>query len=70
MRNIGGAPGVDGEVEELISPVEGKPLCFDLTVGDSADYYVLQFVRNDRGLIDKCVMTVFGQTFEGAKIIK
>ncbi len=63
-----GAP--DGETEELISPVQGKPLCFDLTVGDSADYYVLQFVRNGQGVIDKCVMTAFGTTFEGTKIVR
>ena len=61
-----GAP--PDEAEELISPVEGKPLCFDLTVGDSADYYVLQFARNDQGVIDTCVITLFGMTLEGKKI--
>jgi hypothetical protein len=63
-----GAP--PGETPELISPVEGKPLCFDVTVADSGDYYVLQFVRNDKGVIDKCVMTVQGMDIEGLKIIK
>jgi hypothetical protein len=63
-----GAP--PGETPELISPVEGKPLCFDVTVADSGDYYVLQFVRNDQGVIDKCVMTVQGMVIEGVKIVK
>jgi hypothetical protein len=63
-----GAP--PNETPELISPVEGKPLCFDVTVADSGDYYVLQFVRNDKGVIDKCVMTVQGMDIEGLKIIK
>ena len=63
-----GAP--PGETPEEIHPVEGKPLCFDVTLADSGDYYELQFVRNDKGAIDKCVMTVQGMVVEGAKVIK
>jgi hypothetical protein len=63
-----GAP--PGETPEEIHPVEGKPLCFDVTLAESGDYYELQFVRNDKGAIDKCVMTVQGMVVEGAKIIK
>jgi hypothetical protein len=63
-----GAP--PGETPEEISPVEGKPLCFDVTLADSGDYYELQFVRNDKGVIDKCVMSVQGMVVEGAKVIK
>jgi hypothetical protein len=59
-----------GEPAELISPVEGTPLCFDVTVADSGDYYILQFVRNDKGVIDKCILTVQGTAIEGTKIIK
>jgi hypothetical protein len=63
-----GAP--PGETPEEIKPVEGKPLCFDVTVAESGQYYELQFVRNDKGVIDKCVMSVMGTTVEGMKIIK
>lgn len=63
-----GAP--PGETPEEIHPVEGKPLCFDVTLADSGDYYELQFVRNDKGVIDRCVMTVQGMVIEGAKIGK
>jgi hypothetical protein len=59
-----------GETPEEIKPVEGKPLCFDITVAANGQYYELQFVRKDKGAIDKCVMTVMGQTIEGMKIIK
>ncbi len=59
-----------GETPEEIKPVEGKPLCFDVTVAESGQYYELQFVRNDKGVIDKCVMSAMGQTVEGMKIIK
>jgi hypothetical protein len=59
-----------GEPEEQIHPVQGKPLCFDVTVADGGEYYFLEFVRNDKGVIDKCRMTSQGETFEGAKIIK
>jgi hypothetical protein len=63
-----GAP--PGETPEEVRPVEGKPLCFDVTVSTNGDYYLLEFVRNDQGVIDKCVMTVQGLVIEGAKIIK
>ena len=63
-----GAP--PGETPEEIRPVEGKPLSFDVTLADSGDYYVLQFVRNDEGVIDTCIMTVQGVVVEGHKIIK
>ena len=59
-----------GEPAEEIRPVEGKPLCFDVTLAESGDYYELQFVRNDKGVIDKCIMTSRGQTIEGTKIVK
>jgi hypothetical protein len=63
-----GAP--PGETPEEIHPVEGKPRCFDVTVSDSGDYYFLEFVRNDKGVIDKCLMTVQGMVVEGTKIVK
>jgi len=63
-----GAP--PGETPEEINPVEGKPLCFAVTLAESGDYYELQFVRNDKGVIDKCVMNTMGMTVEGMKIIK
>jgi hypothetical protein len=63
-----GAP--PGETPEEIHPVAGKPLCFDVTLADSGEYYVLLFVRNDKGVIDKCIMTVQGMVIEGTKIIK
>lgn len=63
-----GAP--PGETPEEIKPVEGKPLCFDVTVSTTGQYYELQFVRNDRGVIDKCVMTTMGVEIEGIKATK
>ena len=59
-----------GQPAELISPVAGKALCFDITLAESGDYYVLQFVRNESGVIDKCLMTVRDMVVEGAKISK
>jgi hypothetical protein len=59
-----------GEAPEELTAVEGKPLCFGVTVAENGQYYELQFVRNDKGVIDKCVMSVMGMTVEGLKIIK
>ena len=63
-----GAP--PGETPEEIQPVEGKPLCFDITLAQNGTYYELQFVRNDQGVIDKCVMSVMGMVVEGYKLKK
>jgi hypothetical protein len=63
-----GAPA--GEAPEEIKPVEGKPLFFDVTVAANGQYYEMQFVRNDKGVIDKCIMNAMGMTVEGMKIIK
>jgi hypothetical protein len=59
-----------GETPEEARPVDGKPLFFDVTVAANGQYYEMQFVRNDKGVIDKCVMSVMGTTVEGMKIIK
>jgi hypothetical protein len=59
-----------GEAPEELTPVEGKPLCFGVTVAANGQYYELQFVRNEKGVIDKCVMNAMGMTVEGMKIIK
>lgn len=63
-----GAP--PGESPEEIHPVEGQPLHFDITLAQSGQYYELQFVRNDKGVVDKCVMNVGSMVIEGMKLIK
>ena len=59
-----------GEAPEEIKPVEGKPLYFDITVSTNGVYYELQFVRNDKGVIDKCIMKMMGMEIEGVKAVK
>ena len=59
-----------GEAPEELTVIEGKPLFFGVTVAENGQYYELQFVRNDKGVIDKCVMNAMGMTVEGMKIIK
>ena len=66
--NLFGAPV--GEAPEELTPVEGKSLCFGVTVAANGQYYECQFVRNDKGVIDKCVMNTMAMTVEGMKIIK
>jgi hypothetical protein len=39
-------------------------------VSDGGEYFVLQFVRNEKGVIDRCSLTSQGRTVEGTKIIK
>jgi len=63
-----GAP--PGQTPEEIQPVEGKPLCFGVTVSTNGQYYELQFARNDQGVIDKCILSVAGMVAEGYKLKK
>jgi hypothetical protein len=57
-----------GETPEELMPDEGKPLFFNVTVAENGQYYEMQFVRNEKGVVDKCVMNVMGTTVEGMKI--
>jgi hypothetical protein len=63
-----GAP-VDEPQEKLV-PVKDKPLNFEVTVSSNGNFFQLEFVRNDKGVIFKCVLSTQGQTIEGLKTIK
>jgi hypothetical protein len=63
-----GAP-VDEPQEKLV-PVKDKPLSFEVTVSSNGNFFELEFVRNDKGVIFKCVLNAQGMTIEGLKTIK
>jgi len=63
-----GAP--PDETPEELKPVQDKPLCFDVTVSGNGEYYFMKFIRSEKGVIDKCTMTVQGMEVPGVKIIK
>lgn len=63
-----GAPA--GESQELLVPVKDKPLNFGVTVSSNGNSFQLEFVRNDKGVIFKCVLNGDGMTIEGLKTIK
>jgi len=63
-----GAP--PDETPEEMLPAKDKPMCFEVTVAASGEYYFLKFVRNDQGEIDTCVMSVQGMEITGKKIKK
>jgi hypothetical protein len=63
-----GAP--EGEAPEELMPVKDQPLCFDVTVASNGQYYFLKFVRNEKGVVDTCIMTMQGMEVTGKKIGK
>lgn len=63
-----GAPA--NETQELLVPVKDKPLNFEVTVQSNGQFFQLEFVRNDKGVIFKCVLNGDGMTIEGMKTIK
>jgi hypothetical protein len=63
-----GAPA--NETQELLVPVKDKPLNFEVTVSSNGNFFQLEFVRNDKGVIFKCVLSTEGMTVDGIKAIK
>jgi hypothetical protein len=63
-----GAP--EGENPEELTPVKDQPLCFDVTVASNGQYYFLKFVRNEKGVVDTCILTMQGMEVTGKKIGK
>ena len=59
-----------GEAPEEILPVADAPLKFQVVVSTNGELYVLQFVRNENNVIDKCVMSVMGMEAVGIKLKK
>jgi hypothetical protein len=63
-----GAP--PGETPELLVPVKDNPLKFEVTVAESGAFFALEFARNDKGEIDKCLLKTEGIEATGTKIKK
>jgi len=63
-----GAP--PGETPEELIPVKDVPLKFEVIVSTNGQLYVLQFVRNESKVIDKCVMNAMGMEVIGLKLKK
>ena len=60
-----GAP--PGETAEELVPVKDSPLKFEVVVSTNGQLYQLEFVRNEKKVIDKCIMRVGGMEIVGTK---
>jgi len=56
-----------GETPEEILPVKGSLLKFEVTPSGVGQLYELEFVRNEKGVIDKCIMKAMGTEIVGIK---
>jgi|APFre7841882590_1041340.scaffolds.fasta_scaffold49105_1 hypothetical protein len=56
-----------GETPEEILPVKGSLLKFEVTPSNVGQLYELEFVRNEKGVIDKCIMKAGGMEITGIK---
>lgn len=56
-----------GETPEEILPVKGSLLKFEVTPGGGVQLYELEFVRNEKGVIDKCTLKTMGMEMIGIK---
>jgi len=63
-----GAP--PDETPEEILPVKDKPLSFEVTVAGSGAYFAIEFLRNEKGEIDKCRLQSQGIELLGTKVKK
>jgi hypothetical protein len=62
--------GPVGETPEEMLPVEGSLLKFTVTPAAAGQTYELEFARNDKKVIDRCVIKVMGMEILGTKTIK
>jgi hypothetical protein len=58
------------EPSEALAPVKDKPLCFEIAASLENNSPSIKFVRNDRGVIDTCIVTDRGREFAGKKVVK
>ncbi len=56
-----------GETPEEILPVKGSLLKFEVTPSNVGQLYELEFVRNEKGVIDKCIIKTMGMELTGIK---
>ena len=63
-----GAP--PGDTPEEIVPVKDSPLKFEVVVSGNGQLYQLEFVRNEKKVIDRCIMRAGGMEIVGVKIKK
>jgi hypothetical protein len=56
-----------GETPEEILPVKGSLLKFEVTPASTGQLYELEFVRNEKGVIDKCVLKTMSMEIIGIK---
>jgi hypothetical protein len=61
----------EGENAELLTPMKGdNPLKFDVTVVANGQYYELEFSRNEKSEVDKCLLKTQGMEVTGKKRAK
>lgn len=58
----------EGETPEEIVPIEGEDLKFEVTVAANGQYYEIEFVKNEEGKIDTCILRTMGMELEGDRL--
>jgi len=63
--------GPEGQGAEVLDPVEGEDLKFEINASDG-QYMEVEFIKDDAGKIAKCMVLALamGMEMEGIKIIK
>jgi hypothetical protein len=64
-EKLWGAP--EGETPEELTPMEGENWKFEVTTGDG-QYFVLEFVKDESGKFNKCLLQTMGTELEGTRI--
>lgn len=64
-EKLWGAP--EGETRAELTPMEGEAWKFEVTT-DEGQYFVLEFVKDESGKFNKCVIQTMGMEIEGTRI--
>lgn len=64
-EKLWGAP--EGETPGELEPMEGEEFKFEITT-DDGQYYILDFVKDESGKYNKCIVQAMGMEMEGTRI--
>jgi hypothetical protein len=60
-----GAP--EGETPAELEPVEGEDMKFEVNT-DTGQFFELEFVKDESGKVNKCIILAMGMEMEGVRI--
>jgi hypothetical protein len=59
-----------GGEDRTLVPVKDRPYRFEITVPSNGNHYQLEFIRDDKGVFTRCILTTADMVVEGVRQAK